>query len=348
MCMSKRRRYRRSLAVLILLLILLCGAWTGVWYFAAGRMADRLAAWEQSATAAGFTIRHDPPVKTGWPMAAGIRLAHFSITGGGAYLPGGLSWQAGQVTLARDIRHLGVVFIGVDSRQLLQIGARPPIAFQARRMMAQAGLLPGNQLGLIQAHATGVLAAWPAGQGKPLPVSIAEVAAAVRADGAAAPDQPALIVAAELHDIGLPRSHMAALGNPRLLSFDADLSGPVPPPAAGQSPAGATRAWAAAGGRLTLRAFQLVDGPLTLGGKGHLQLTPDLEPRGALTLDARGLGPALDRLAEARVMTAPEARAMKAVTSLLAPRQNEPLVAPFTLDKGLVRLGTIPLFHWPQ
>ncbi len=344
--MSKRRRFRRSLVVLTLLLILIGGAWTAVWFVVAGRVAGALAAWEAQARAAGFTIRHDPPVKTGWPMAAGIRLAHFSISGGRAYLPGGFSWAAGQVTVARDIRHLDVVFIGVDSRQLLQLAARPAIAFQAKRMMAEAELLPGGGFGLIQAHATGILAAWPVRGAAPLPVAIANMAAAVRMDASAAPDRPAVILAAELHGIGLPRSHMAALGAPRLLSFDAALSGPVSPPGGAQGSAAAL--WAKAGGSLSLRAFRLEDGPLTLSGTGRAELAPDLKPRAQLTLQARGLAPALNRLAAARVMTVPEAQAMTAVASLLAPRPDEPLVAPFTLDNGLVRLGAIPLFRWPQ
>ncbi|MCB8882519.1 DUF2125 domain-containing protein [Acidisoma cellulosilytica] len=319
--MSKRRRFRRSLAVLILLVLVLVGGWTGAWYLLAGRLADHLASWESQAQAAGFTIRHDPPVRTGWPMAAGIRLTNVSVQVSRSYLPGGGVWQAGQVTLALDIRHTGNLFIGIDGRQSVTLGQNPPIAFQAQTMTALAALLPGDRLGLIRGNASAILAAWPAGSGKVQPVSIASIAAALNAAG------PDLTLAAQLHDIGLPRSHMAALGNPAFLSFDTVVSGLPAKPS------------------LTLRAFHLDDGPLTLNATGQFDLAADRKLQGMVNVTAQGLDQAMLTLAEAKVMTKPEARAMTAVASLvMAPNRAAPLI----LDDGLVRLGPIPLFRWPQ
>lgn len=319
--MSKRRRFRRFVAVLILLLLVLAGGWTAIWYLVAGQLADRLASWERSATAAGITIRHDPPVRTGWPMAAGIRLTHVSVQGGDAYLPGGGSWQADQVVLAQDIRHVHDVFIGIDGRQSVTLGHRPPIAFQAQKMAALGALLPGGGLGLVQGSASAILAAWPAGGGRVQPVTIASVAAAVNADDAS------LTVAAQLHGVGLPRSHIAALGNPALLSFDAVVAGTARDP------------------RLTLRAFTLEDGPLVVKATGRFDRAIDRKPRGKLAVTATGLEQGLQRLAVGKVMTMAEARALGGVAALvMAP--NRP--ASLSLDDGLVRLGPIPLFRWPQ
>lgn len=319
--MSKRRRFRRFVAVLILLLLVLAGGWTAIWYLVAGQLADRLAGWERTAAAAGITIRHDPPVRTGWPMAAGIRLTHVSVQGGEGYFPGGGTWRADQVVLAQDIRHVHDLFIGIDGRQSVTIGHRAPIAFQAQKMTALAALLPGGGLGLVQGNASAILAAWPAGGGRVAPVSIGSLAAAVNVDGGP------LTVAAQLRDITLPRSHMAALGNPALLSFDGMVTGTAAAP------------------HLALRAFTLEDGPLVMKATGQFELAHDRKPRGRLAVSAIGLEQGLQRLAQAKVMTMAEARALGGVASLvMAP--NRP--APLTLDDGLVRLGPIPLFHWPQ
>lgn len=319
--MSKRRRFRRFFAVLILLLLVVAGGWTAIWYLAAGRLADRLAGWERAAAAAGVTIQHDPLVRTGWPMAAGIRLTHVSIQGGADYLAGGGTWQADQVVLARDIRHVHDLFIGIDGRQSVTIGHRPPIAFQAQKMTALGALRPGGGLGLVQGSASAILAAWPASAGRFLPVSIASVAAAVNAGDAS------LTLAAQLHDIGLPRSHMAALGNPALLAVDGVVTGTVAMP------------------RLVLRAFTLEDGPLVVKATGQFDRAGDRKPHGTLAVTATGLDQGLQRLAAAKVMTVAEARALGGVADLvMAP--NRP--ASLTLDDGLVRLGPIPLFRWPQ
>lgn len=319
--MSKRRRFRRAFLVLILLLLVLAGGWTGVWYLLAGRLADRLALWDQQAQAAGFTIHHDAPVRTGWPMAAGIRLTHVTVQADDATLPGGVTWQAAQVTLARDIRHAGDLFIGVDGRQSLAIGARAPIAFQAKKMAALAAMLPSGGLGLIQGSATAILVAWPAGPGRVQPVSISAMAAALQSQG------DATVIAAQLHDIGLPPSHMAALGTPSLLAFDGVIAG------------------SAAERRLDLRTFTLADGPLTLKAAGQFTQAAGLRPQGSLAVTATGFDQALLKLAAAKVMTAAEARAMTAVASLVMP-PNHP--ATLTLHDQHVSLGPIPLFRWPQ
>ncbi|MCB8875119.1 DUF2125 domain-containing protein [Acidisoma silvae] len=319
--MSKRRRFRRAFLVLIFLLLVLVGGWTGVWYLLAGRLADNLTAWESQAQAAGFVIRHDPPVRTGWPMAAGIRLTHVSVEADQAALPGGAVWQAAQVTLARDIRHSGDLFIGIDGRQSIALGHKPPVAFQAQKMAALAALLPDGRLGLIQGNASAILAAWPAGEGKVQPVSITAMAAALQADG------PETVLAMQLQGIGLPRSHMGALGNPKFLSFDTVISGPSAAP------------------QLALCAFTLEDGPLTLNATGRLALAARQKPKGLLSVSAKGLNVALEKLADEKVMTRAEARAMGAVAGLV---MTADMPAALSLDDGLVRLGPIPLFRWPQ
>jgi len=79
--MSKRRRLRRFLAILILLLILSAVGWTAIWYAAAGRVAADVMTWEQQRRAEGWTITQGPPRRSGWPMAAGVTLPGIRISG---------------------------------------------------------------------------------------------------------------------------------------------------------------------------------------------------------------------------------------------------------------------------
>jgi len=347
--MKKRRSLKRFLVLLILLLLVAGGAWTGIWYIVSGRLITHVLAWEQARQAEGWTIRHDPPRRTGWPMAAGVALANVSLSGGSAYVPGGMRWAAGSITLALDIRHPNALSLAVTGRQVLTIDSGQPLAFQAKRFTGQAALLPGDRVGLMQFAAEDLLAAVPGQdphQGQVRPASIARLAAALRFHAAADAKAPALAVAAEFHDIRLPPSHMAALGNPSLLAFDLAFSGPVPVQAAAASAAKNGAAWVRAGGSMTLNRFHLADGPLTLDAQGLFGLDSSLRPEGQVTVQARGLGPTLDRLAARHVMTVPEARAMIAVLGILTPASGTGvLAAPVTLHDGDVNLGPIPLLR---
>jgi len=197
----------------------------------------------------------------------------------------------------------------------------------------------------MQFAAEDLLAAVP-GQGPARPASIARLAAALRFDAAADARKPALAVSAEFHNIRLPPSHMAALGDPSLLSFDFTVSGPVPAAASGAPAQQSRDAWARAGGRVTLNRFHLADGPLTLDAQGLFGLDSGLRPQGQATVQAHGLPAALDRLAAKHVMTVPEARAMIGMLAILThPSGTRVLTAPVTLHDGDVNLGPIPLLR---
>lgn len=342
--MKMRRSLKRFLGLLLLLLLLVGGAWTGVWYVVSGRLIAHASAWEEARRAEGWTIRHDPPRRTGWPMAAAVAFDHLSVSGGRAYLPGGLSWTAASLTVALDIRHFNALSFAVSGRQSLGFAGHPPLTFQAKRMRGQAALLPGDRLGVVQMDAEGVLAAIPGA--RPEAASIGRLDAAMRYDGTAAAQGQALALAAEFHDIHLPPSHLAALGDAPLLAVDLAFSGPVPAHAAQSSAEANAAAWRRAGGRMTLNRFRLVQGPLTLAAQGRFGLDTAGRAEGQAQLRAEGMAPALTRLAARHVMTAAEARSMTAMLGLIdQAKGGQASALPVTLHDGIVKLGPIPLLR---
>jgi hypothetical protein len=342
MRMSKRRSLRRSLAVLILLLILLGAGWTGLWYFVAGRLAADVTAWEQQERAEGWTITHGTPRRAGWPMAAGITLPGVSVSGGVRYLPGGVAWQAGSVTLALDIRHPDALFIGVEGRQSLAVAGGPAVPFQATKFIGRMALRAGDRPGLIQLHATGLLAALKRADGTPEPLSIADLAAAVRADGTADAQSEALVAAARMTDVALPPNLVPGFARTlQTAAFDLALSGPVPP-------GGTAAAWQKAGGSLGLRLLHVVDGRLMLDGEGRFQLDASHRPAGSMTLTVAGLDETLDRLARNGVLSRQAVIAITAMLGLMMrPPEPQLLRAPLSLRAGLVSLGAIPVLRLP-
>jgi hypothetical protein len=347
--MSKRRRYRRSLAVLILLLILLVGSWTGVWYVVAGRLSANVLAWEQQQRANGWTITHGPPRRSGWPMAAGVTLPRIEVSGGAQYLPGGFAWQAGSLRLAVDIRHLRELYWGVAGRQTVTVGHGPAVPFQATTFAGQVALSPGERPGLLQLHATGLIAAIRGADGPPQPLSIATLDAALAADATADATGNALVLAATMTGVGLPPHVLPGLGRSlRSLSFDTAVSGPVPAEAPAPGMPAPAAAWRKAGGTLALRALHLADGPLTVDGQGRFQLDAFLRPEGTVALRLAGLDETVNRLAENGTFTRPEATAIRAVLGLMMrPSGGDVLEAPLTLRDGVLGLGAIPLIRLP-
>jgi hypothetical protein len=344
--MRTRRLYRRLLAVLILLLILAAAGWTGLWYVVAGRVAANVMAWEQRQRAEGWTITQGPPRRVGWPMAAGVSLPDITISGGASYLPGGLAWQAGGLTLALDIRHLNRLYWGVTGRQSIRVAQGPAIPFQAARCAGQVALFPGDRPRLVQGQATGLILAIPAADGTARPLFVASLDAAMTADGRADAGGQALVVAARMAGIDLPPHLVPGLGRSlQSLSFDAALSGPV---LAAPDPVLRAAAWSRAGGSLALRAVHLADGPLTLDGQGRFQLDAVLRPEGTAALHLAGVDAMVARLAATGVLTRPEARAVRAVLDLMMrPAGGEDLEAPMSLRDGIVSLGAIPLLRLP-
>ena len=347
--MSKRRRFRRFLAVLILLVVLLAAGWTGAWYVASGRVATQVLAWEQQQRARGWTITQGVPRRSGWPMAAGVTLPELRLSGGTQYLPGGIVWSADALTLAVDIRHLGDLYWGVAGRQTLRLGQAPAIPFQATTFSGQLVLSPGNQPRLFQLRAVGLIAAIRSADGQAEPLSIGSLDAAETADSTADATGNALVVAATMTAVGLP-AHLLP-GQERILqrlSFDMALSGPVPVGGAAPRPENLATAWRNAGGSLALRALHLTDGPLAVDGQGRFQLDAFLRPEGTLTLHLVGLDEVVARLSKRGTLTRSEAIAIRAMLGLMMrPSGADVLDAPLSLRGGVLSLGAIPLLRLP-
>lgn len=347
--MSKRRRLRRSFAVLILLLILLAAGWTGLWYVLSGRVAANVMAWEQQQRAQGWTITHGPPRRSGWPLAAGVTLPGIRVSGGAQYLPGGVAWQADSLRLAVDIRHVNELYWGVAGRQTVTVAHGPAIPFQATSFAGELTLSSGDRPGLLRLHATGLIAAVGTADGVPQPLSVASLDAAEAADGTADASGNAIVLAATMTGVVLPPHFLPGLGSQLpSLSFDMALSGPVPVAGPVPDPAALATAWRNGGGSLALRALHVADGTLTVDGQGRLQLDAFLRPEGTIFLHLAGVHETIARLARNGTLTRPEARAVGAMLGLMmGPAGGDALAVPVSLRDGVLSLGAIPLLRLP-
>lgn len=122
-------------------------------------MEAGLAAWAEAKRAEGWTLRHDPPERAGFPWAAELQIPGLVLE-----TPARLGWESERVTLrlaATDPFHAQVEFAGRQG--LRSAGASAPVQAQAlalrapllggeTRLSAERLSLPGLSLAALEAH----------------------------------------------------------------------------------------------------------------------------------------------------------------------------------------------------
>lgn len=150
---------KKWLALFLVLLALLGGGAYFVWQQATDRLESELAAWVRARSAEGWRIALSPPVRTGFPLSAGLRLDNLRLDS-----PMGLGWRAERATLAlhpQDLRQLHLTFDGEQA--LVHMNGSTPIrqrALAARiRLDGQGGTLEGEGLRIGESTEVGRLSA---------------------------------------------------------------------------------------------------------------------------------------------------------------------------------------------
>ena len=160
--------------------------------------------------------------------------------------------------------------------------------------------------------------------------------------------------ALDFSSVGLPPGRVALTEGPiEALGLTAKIMGPLvlqPDIATGLD------AWRKAGGTMEIERFLFAQAPLRLEGSGTLALDAGLQPVGAASIRAEGLGRSLDLLAaEGRLEAGPANAASLAVKALERPQDGpqEAPVAQFGLSLqdgswwlGPLRLAPAPIFVW--
>lgn len=338
----------RLLIGILAVLAVLAAAHTGLWLFATGRLEDELAAWQAQNRAAGWMVSAGAPVRAGWPLAAAIEVPDLAIAGGEADIPGGLIWRVAHAELAMDLLAPRQLSVTVTGPQHLRLSVLPEVGFTAERFVLTIALDPGASVLAADLAASGLHAAGMGGS-----FDIATLALHTDSRLGAGKDEDALAMTGSAEAIGLPPAPGGrpwAFG-PRIasISFDAGLTGPLPPIADLTARAAA---WRDGGGRLVLRRLALGWGPLGLSGKATATLDATLQPQGSATVQLVGYDATLDALAAAGVVAQRAALVAKGVLGILA-RPPEgggtPRVElPVTLRDRTLTAGRFPLLRLPE
>ncbi len=354
----KRRSHLAGRLVIGLALALAAAAGTHAlaWRWTTRRLEAEFTLAIEQHRALGWTIRHNAPVRGGWPFSAQLRVPSLVLTYDGADLPGGLSWSIERLVLDLSPLHPRTLRLRAEGQQDLRLAGLPGVPFTTDRCVLSVVLETGIPPRDFQLEADNLRAGIPVAPGNAA-LKITHLHGHAETRPAAAQGEPVLSFTADFGRILLPQPPATtwALGRTITnLSIDAILNGPWPraTPQASTSLPQRVASWRDGGGSLEVRQLTAIWGPLEVGASATLALDEHMQPMGAANAKILGQAETLDALAAARVITSGTASTAKVLLGLMAhaPEGGGPstVEVPLTLQQRSLNMGRIPLARLPE
>lgn len=322
---------RRRLLPLLVVLVLLGAALSGLWYWADGLALRQWDAQVAALRAQGIGLESGPPVRAGFPVALGLDVPDVRVELPEGEVPGGATWRAERLAVRVEATHPGTLLLRPGGAQSIRLGGLPPVPYEAEALQVAVPLDGGDA----------VLRARALRSAGPLPVLLGGVEARL---GAAA-------LRFDAETVELPGTSLSP-GGP--VSLDAALTTPLPPPS--PDPLRRLAAWRDAGGAVVLRRLLLRWGNLDAQAEGRAGVDARLQPVAEGRIKLRNGTEAVAALASAGFLAPGQALASRAALGLLsrpAPGGGPPEAElPFTLRDGILTVAGIPLARvavpgWP-
>lgn len=345
------RRFRSALLLFLVPALLVVGAYTAYWYWAAGQTRQTVQGWVEARRVEGFKIGWSHYAIDGFPFS--LRIAFDKpVFGRSGSDPGYEARAPALVATARPwalrrwrIAAVSGATLAVDPGQ-----ARPAVKIQASSLEAQiapaAGTATEPRGTAVALAADGVTV----DAGTEVAIGHATVLAVLPqgavpshldtwATARAAVSRVTLPLAVE--PLGRTIDHLAA---------QLAIKGTIP----GGPQRRALDAWRQDGGTLEVEALRLDWGKLALDATGTLALDGALQPEGALTAHIHGYGEVVDALVAAGSLKSGDGAIAKLALGLLAKPGADgtpQITAPLRLQEGQLflgpaRLARLPVFTW--
>lgn len=334
---------RTTILALAGILVVAFGAYSAYWWVAAGKIKLAAGDWAQAAHQKQLDVSWQDIRVGGYPFAFRLELTEMVASDKASNPPVELRapqlsasiwpWDFHDVWL--DAPGKITVLAGADSAPLAKINA--DAAEGAIALAGDGGLTiwatlirPNVVAGavMLSARSTNVWVIKPA-------------------HAPANHSEPAVAVAALLHDLALPAPPPGFNKTVDELAAGVTLMGALP---AGSAREAATT-WRDSGGTLELDHLDLQWGPVGLTGSGTLALDADLQPEGSLSGAVSGYDQLLNALVAAGQIKGSDARVAKLGLSFLGqPGANgrQQISTSFTIQNGQMQLGPIKLGKAPH
>jgi hypothetical protein len=334
---------RRLVAIFAAALAVAGLGYTAYWFHAAASLRKGLERWADERRGDGWQVSWDQLDSAGYPLHLRLELTapHVADTGGHSWRADGLTAHADPFDWTRlrlsapGSHHLQWPGGAAEMRAET---AQAEVNLDGHGQLEDATLLLGpvrlSGLSAEPISAAGLVLTWD-----PLPV--------------ARPDHTTATVrfSATAHDLMLPP--LPGLPLDRAVAL-AEITGRILGAIPQNTAAEAIARWSADGGTVELDHVSLEWSPMALEAQGTLALDPGGQPLVSLTTRMRGLGPLMDRLADAGALPADAANAAKVGLLLLTrpDAKGRPSVpVPVNLQDGSLYLGParvaqVPPLNW--
>lgn len=345
---SPRTTLKRAFLLIgaLVLLAALAGGYYAYWRIVAQQLEAGVEAWAEQQRALGNEVAFAWDGIGGFPFRFAATFREPSIRWRGPRAEG--SWNG--VTLHAEMAPWNLRRIAVESN------GRHDAALRLADGTGEWRIAATGLAGTIDLHGSGALRGFTLALQQPdlaLPngVALACAAATIMMDLPETPPgdytMPLGRITLDARSIALPPGTRLLTDGPiEALSLDATVKGPMPLAPLRE----ALAAWRDAGGVVDVNGFAFAQGPLDLSGSATLALDAALQPEGAGTVDASGLGEAVEILISDGLI--PSERALIARTTAKALEKPGPdgklqATVGLSLQNRTVSFGPVPLFALP-
>ena len=337
-----RRRTHLGLVIAVLLLLVVCGAYTAFWFVVAGKLEDGLTEWAQLAPAQKLEVSWRALRVGGFPLSFHIELSDAALRDGAITPPA----EFHAPLLSGRTRPWNFRAWRLTAPGGLSVAAGPaaePVAKLTARAAKGAVVVAGEggatiwlDLDQARAEASQQIAARTADFWLILPPHPPETHT-----------ERYVALAADLHGVDLPQVP-APFGNPvDEIAFGVDVKGAIP----AAPPRQAAAAWRDAGGTMELDRLLLRWGRIAITGSGTLALDRELQPIGGVSGAVEGYEDLMAGLVAAGRMRPGDARLARIALAMLAkagPAGRPEIATSFTIQNGEMFLGPAKLGPAPK
>jgi hypothetical protein len=338
---------RRIATVVLLLLIVLFGAYTALWFVIADHMADEIAQWAESERQHRLDISWDKLRVGGYPFAFRVEASGLRFRD---LMPGRAA--EARAPLMRASAH---------PWNLRSWAIALPTGLTATTGPAEAPratLTAQSVSGTVARHAEHDVAitldldhpafnAGGAGVEGQVAAREAIISASVPREPPRTHTEPALSLAVEAYDLQMPKIPAPFRGAMDELAFDLTVLGAVP----NLPPLQAAQAWRDAGGTIEVEKIAGRSGDLAVSGSGTAALDHEMQPEAAFSGSVQGYDKLITGLTEAGILPSGGSRLARLGLSLLArpgPEGQPQIKTSFTIQNGEMSLGPLKLGKAPR
>jgi Uncharacterized protein conserved in bacteria (DUF2125) len=334
---------RRWVILCVAVVIVLCGAWTGLWFYMTGEVRRGFLRFVEQQVTAGAQVEYRSFDVGGFPLGWTIVAQEVVFT---QQIPAPRSWHGERVVVTVRPWSFRTLHIRPEGTQQITSGPAQIITATAAEPDLWVTLDAANRPQRIVAELRALLLR---GAPQESPLQVASLSADFRALNPAQPSSatPFLEGRLALYDAVLPDHIRAALGQRiQRLELQANITGEWPALRTAQ----AVARWRDSGGKIDITRLVLTWAPLDAEGDGTLALDQANQLLGAGTLRVRGHNETIDALVRAQVMRPTVGVGAKLMLSPLArpAADGRPQIqAPITAQNGRLSINNLPLLVLP-